>query len=489
MKLEKNNCKNVLKYIPMILVVISIVIIAIFYENITLSYIAVIMIFIASIIFCLQNIKKRILLFLFMGCFFIFLMGRQVVELIETGKVVYIFSNAISMHIIRTLYISLLSMLVGFYLVEKYVKECKENKNIKVLNYNITKEELKSKLQKYSKIIFFIGWAINIILILEKAIYINEHSYLEYVKSFTSYIPYVIRIIANTRTIAFFIFIATMPNKKECKIPIILYLLESIMVLFVGNRGNCIINILTIIFYIVFRQFINKDEKWVKKSYIIAICIAIPFIFAGLSLLVYIRENIQLESFNLIGQIERFFKSIGNSVNIIGYEKLYENEIPKTGLYSLGNVIQYIVYNPITNMIFNLNYPVYYTQEYAMSGASFMHTISYFIDSEAYLNGHGYGSSYIAELYIDFKYWGVIVGNLFLGAYMAIFYKIYKKSYILSACLLLSYNIMLFIPRAEFDYIITYVLNFTAILGMIIIVGMSLLEIVVQKYKEKLLDE
>ena len=118
-----------------------------------------------------------------------------------------------------------------------------------------------------------------------------------------------------------------------------------------------------------------------------------------------------------------------------------------------------------------------------------MHTISYFIDSEAYLNGHGYGSSYIAELYIDFKYWGVIVGNLFLGAYMAIFYKIYKKSYILSACLLLSYNIMLFIPRAEFDYIITYVLNFTAILGMIIIVGMSLLEIVVQKYKEKLLDE
>ncbi|CCY72171.1 putative uncharacterized protein [Clostridium sp. CAG:921] len=491
MKKEKNNNGRILNYILLALIVISTIMMIIFHNNITVSYIATILMFLADIIFCLKNFKKRTLLFLFLSCFFIFLMGRQTVELIETRKVVYIFSKDISIHIIRCLYISLLSVLIGFYFVEKYAKEYTGNvkDNIKLFNYSVSKEKIKMSLQKYSKIMFIIGFALNIILIIEKVIYIQEHSYLEYYKSFTSAIPYIIRIIANIRTIAFFIFIATLPSKKQSRIPIILYFLESIMMLFIGNRGNCIINVLILIYYIVFRQSLNKNEKWIKKSYVITLCAAIPFIFAGLSLIVYIREKIPLDNFSFVGQVERFFKSIGNSVNIIGYGKLYEKELPRNTLYSFGDFIQYLKYNPIISRIFGLNHLEYYTKEYAMSGASFMHTISYFIEPEAYLNGHGYGSSYIAELYSDFKYIGVIFGNLFLGAYMAIFNKIYKKSYLLSACMLLSYNIMLFIPRAAFDYILTYVFNFTVILGIIIIVGLTMCDIFIQKGKEKLLNE
>ncbi len=491
MKEEKSKYQIIINCIQILIILASISIIVIFRKNITASYIAVLLIFIANVIFCLRNIKKRILLFMFMGCFFIFLMGRQTLELIKTGKVVYIFSNEISMHIVTTLYISLISILIGFYIVEKYVKEYteKNEKIIKIFKHRISKEEIKGSLQKYSKLLFEIGWIINIILVIEKAIYINTYSYLDFVKSFSSSIPYFISIFANFRTIAFFIFLATMPEKKKATKIIFLYLIETIMLLLIGDRGNCIINILLIIFYVVFRQLINKEEKWIKKSYAIIALTMLPFIFVGLSLFVYIREGIVLEKFSFIEQFERFFKSIGNSVNIIGYEKLYENNLPRNILYSFGDFIQYIKYNPITRIIFKINHAPYYTEEYAMSGMSFMHTISYLINPKAYLQGHGYGSSYVAELYADFKYIGVIFGNMFLGAYMAIFYKIYKKSYILTACLLLSYNIMFFIPRAAFDYIITYIFNLTAILGTIIIVAVSIADIIVHRNKEKLLNE
>ena len=204
MKKEKNNNGRILNYILLALIVISIIMMIIFHNNITVSYIATILMFLADIIFCLKNFKKRTLLFLFLSCFFIFLMGRQTVELIETRKVVYIFSKDISIHIIRCLYISLLSVLIGFYFVEKYAKEYTGNvkDNIKLFNYSVSKEKIKMSLQKYSKIMFIIGFALNIILIIEKVIYIQEHSYLEYYKSFTSAIPYIIRIIANIRTIA-----------------------------------------------------------------------------------------------------------------------------------------------------------------------------------------------------------------------------------------------------------------------------------------------
>ena len=112
-----------------------------------------------------------------------------------------------------------------------------------------------------------------------------------------------------------------------------------------------------------------------------------------------------------------------------------------------------------------------------------MHTISYFINPTQYLEGHGRGSCYIAELNIDFGYTGVIIGNLFLGAYMAIFYKIYKKSYILTACLLFSYRIMFFIPRAPIIYIITYVFNFTAIASIMLILFLTLGEIYIKRYR------
>ena len=445
--------------------------------------------FLSNILFCIKKIKERILLFLFSGAFFTFLMGREMMNLLQYGEISYNFDIEVQFHIILSLYISLLFLQIGFILCEKFVKNVEPKETVKFFNLQIDRESLTNTLRKYAKIIFIIGWILNIFVSIEQIIYVANYSYLEFAKSFTSKIPYIIRVIANFRTIAFFIFLATIPPKKDARPILIMYVLEAIISLLFGDRGNCIINILIVVFYIVFRQCINKEEKWITKKQVIAIIIMIPLIFAFLSAFVNFREGTDVGKFTISSQIIRFFKSIGNSVNIIGYGKEYETQLQDVGsLYSFGDLKQYILYNPITEKIFNMEHAPYHTEEYALSGQSFMHTISYLISPDNYLQGHGYGSSYIAELYVDFGYIGIALGNLFLGTYMAIFYKIYKKSCILTGCLLLSYRIMFFIPRAPFDYIITYVFNFTAIASVFVILGLTIGEIIIKKNRRKRIE-
>lgn len=482
---NKDKLKMVMNIMQVLLTSVSILLIITFREtSITISYTAVLLLWLANCIFCLKKVKERILLLLFHGAFFAFLMGRETVNLLQTGNVAYDFDVNIQFHIIICLYLSLASLACGFKLIEKYLKEQKTKETQHLLKLEVNREELRKTIRKYAKITFCIGWILNIFVAIEQTLYVVNHSYLEFAKSFSSQIPYIIRIIANFRTIAFFIFLATIPEKKETKPMIFMYIIEAIGSLAFGDRGNCIINILIVIAYIVFRQWKNKEEKWITKKQVIIIVILIPFVLAFLSGFVYLREGTDIGSFNVANQILRFFKSIGNSVNIIGHEKAYESQLNEIGtFYTIGDLKQYLIYNPITEKIFHVQNITYHTEEYALSGQSFMHTISYLIDPANYIEGHGYGSSYIAELHIDFGYIGVILGNVLIGAYMAIFYKIYNKNCILTGCLLLSYRIMFFIPRAPVDYLITYVLNFTAIASISVITVLTILEIKYKNYK------
>ena len=483
---EENKLKKVINILQILIIITSFILLIIFRENnITMSYIALILLMMSSFIYCLKDIKKRIIFFLFNGSFFTFLMGKETIDLLQYGSVSYNFDQGIQFHIILSLYLSLLALQIGFILIEKFVKkEFNTKDTINLIKMEIDKESFKNILRKYSKIIFIVGWIINIFISIEQIMYVANNSYLEFAKSFTSNIPYVIRIMGNFRLIAFFIFLATIPEKKETKPILIMFLIESIISLFYGDRGNCIINIFIMFFYIVFRQWKNKNEKWINKKQVITIIIIIPLLIAFLSFFVFLREGIDIGDFNIFAQIQRFFKSMGNTVNILGFAEQYKQELKEVGnLYSLGDLKQYIIYNPITEILFGWEHAPYYTKEYALSGQSFMHTISYFINPTQYLEGHGRGSCYIAELNIDFGYTGVIIGNLFLGAYMAIFYKIYKKSYILTACLLFSYRIMFFIPRAPIIYIITYVFNFTAIASIMLILFLTLGEIYIKRYR------
>ena len=66
-----------------------------------------------------------------------------------------------------------------------------------------------------------------------------------------------------------------------------------------------------------------------------------------------------------------------------------------------------------------------------------------------YLDGHGIGSSYILETYLDYGYLGIIVYSFILGCYLMIIPNLLKRIGLLSIFALCSIRYLYFVPRAE----------------------------------------
>lgn len=433
----------------------------------TLMFYGVLLVFGSNVLFCFEKIKVRLSLLLFLAAFFLFLMGRMVTDLYLYGFATFNFEPDISIHILLCLTLSLVFLRIGFVLVERFVKPLREGAH-KSLNISKVAVQRKIRLKKISKYMFYIAFICTIPFVLEEFIFIQENSYEEIYKSFSSSIPSIIRIVSNMRNISLFIFLCCFPSKKEVKLPLILLLANGIMQMLTGDRTNLSLALLTGILYFGLREYLNPDEKWVRKRYFIYIIIGVPFLLIFMSFFVYIREGFDTSDVTLTNQFFRFFRSIGRSVDVIGYGKYYESEMPKS-IYTIAELTNYIKYNPVTEFLFHNKLPMQHTKEFALGGYSYMHSITYLIKPDLYLTGHGAGSSYIAEAYQDLHYFGVALVNLFYGAFLAFFYKCLKKSPIILGCFIQAINIMFYVPRGAADYPITYILNITTLTAIFII--------------------
>ena len=438
----------------------------------TWMFYAILIVFFSSLLYCCQNIKKRLGLLLFYLVFFLFLMGRMFVDLFTYGYVTYNFDPPIGSHINLCLFISIVFLRFGFLIIEKFIKL--QDRPLFQDKYHLY------RIKKISKFIFYLAILATIPMVLEEFFYILNDSYGALYTSFESKIPSIIRVISNMRTISVFVFLGCFPDKKEIRIPIIFILLNGCLQMLTGDRTNLSQAILIIVFYYGLRQLLAPEEKWIKKSYIIIAFIVIPFFLAFMSFFVYIREGFNTNEVTIFNQFIRFFRSIGRSVDVIGYGKYYESELPSR-IYTIADIINYFKYNQITAFLFDMHLPAQHTKDFALGGYSFMHSLTYLIDPELYLKGHGAGSSYVAEAYFDLGYIGVAVLNTVYGAFLAYIYKSLYRNPIIIGCFLQAINIMFYVPRGAADYPITYILNITVISALLIILVYSYNDIILNK--------
>ena len=79
------------------------------------------------------------------------------------------------------------------------------------------------------------------------------------------------------------------------------------------------------------------------------------------------------------------------------------------------------------------------------------HIISYLVLPYNYLLGRGLGSSYIAELYHDFGYIGIFLGNIIYGCVIKICCNFNKCSIWMRYVCLVIINAILLAPRSTTD--------------------------------------
>ena len=444
-----------------------------FTQSVNTLQISIILLWLYTVSYALSEMKERIFFLAFLVAFFTFILGRTVAEIIYPFINVHQFDLDIQLHTNICVYIALISFWGIFALSSKYhftfgIKHMGAETALpdKTSRYDSSGYQ---SVRFAAKMLYYVSYPFEIIVSVEKAIFVSAVGYSEYYVSYSSEFPYFFTKLADVSQVALFIFLATMPNKKEVKLPVVFYILSSVLSLFGGKRSELIVPLLILLLYFSVRNHINPGHSaWITKKHIILIAIVTPFLLAGMYLFNYLRFGQSVSASSLSEMIAGFFDNLGFSVNIISYEKLYEAFIPNK-LYSFGNTIDYLRENVLTQLFFD--FPVYKAQtiEKALNGNNFAQLITYLYSKKYYLSGRGLGSCYIAEAYHDFGYIGIV---LWSGLYAIVIKKLYhfkNKGIVFNTMSFCALKYILLAPRTMASAFISEFINVNTWLVIIVV--------------------
>lgn len=445
--------------------------------EISLQNYGVLLVFLASIFYCLDDFYDRIVYFAFMMCFFTFLLGRTISYMLLGKEDNYGFSDAIIGHTNLCLTIALVSLLIGYVIAKKGTR-----RKGKKLDDNIDDDAIYHSI-KYqnmrlvSKVFFYATLPFDLLVGFEKFIFVQTMGYAQFYVSYRSRFPYVFVKLGDASIVAFYLFLATFPEKKESIVPVLLFIVHAIVSLGSGKRAMFIVPLTLLIIYFAMRNSINSGESpWITKKHFRVLLALLPFLliamFAYNTSRFSTEETAVSDDASFVEKIAGFFENTGFSVNVISFEKYYEDRIPDK-LYSIGDTIDYLRENILTQAFFD--FPVYQTQtvEKALYGNNFSQTITYLRSEKYYLSGRGYGSSYIAEAYHDFGYMGIVIWSVIYSFVLARMYDFRNKGFAYVTIWLSALHFLLIAPRNMASTFISEIININSwlVIGVVYIIA------------------
>lgn len=444
MKIRVSNYKITVLINSIIFVIASII------ENQTIMTILLISLFTIELTYALRSIYKNIVLLLFLIAFFTFLMGRLIIPLIfnisEYSTIFFSnmnFKIETNIHVITSLYTSLLFIFLS-YENFKGRKPQKINPNFDPQSPRII------FIRKCSKSLIWLTFPFAILVIIEKIRYVLTYGYAGMLLENESRLPSIIIILSVLFEYMVYLYLATLPSKREAKIVILLYVIFAITNIIGGDRGECMLALFVIIYYFFLRNNLYRGFKdWIGIKGIMTMILIAPLTVIILFSVAFLRDSKTLENDNIILLVGGFFFQQGASVNVIACSYEDENYLPKEKWYSIGPIIDYIKINYVSRLIFGTKpYPVG-SQELATKGNSLDSAITYVESPSFYERGGGMGSSYIAEAYYDFGYIGIVIYSLLYGFVLARIPKWNSKNIWVSVIALVFLKYIMYAPRAR----------------------------------------
>lgn len=436
------------------------------FSNLNLILFAIILFFVMSVFFSLGNLYKRIIFFSFCITFFTFLIGRPIIKVLNLHYDYYNltkygfdnFNEDTLFKIFNILFFGLFFTFIGYYLSENLSKNRNQNKNfIKPSTFILS-------VRTVSKYVFYFTFLFNLMVIIEKINFTSSNGYEELYSSYISSYPIWFVKISEMCQVALFLFLATKPRRKEAMLPLIIYLFLATVSLFVGQRNYFVLSLLIVFIYLALRQWENREETWLKLKYIIMLPFISILLIPLLNSISYLRKN-EVTTFET-NPIFEFFYSQGVSINLIGHAQNYpENE----KYYSIGRLIDFLKNNSFTQALTNIEGYRAQTIESVVYGNSFADDISYYLSPQRFLNGWGYGSSYLAEFYLDGGYIGVIIGSTIMGILLFLLTRLFFLNFFGAWVSLTMTKLIIYAPRDTFTSFIVSTFNIINIFTLMMI--------------------
>ncbi|MCH1982948.1 O-antigen polysaccharide polymerase Wzy family protein [Ruminococcus sp. OA3] len=395
------------------LLAIAVMLIAGLLTNVEGWFLLVLSAWLFLLFYAYHHIKDRSMLFVFLIAFFVFLLGRDFLQQFIDYKTES-FPEDVQAHAYISYFVTLLTLGLGYHIFTKYGKK-RRKRNVDYVN-NTEKVALIKKISLY---VYYFSWVFAVVSEIAVGSFVAARGVTDYYTDFSEYLTgntilYVISKIELIMPVAWNIYLATRPNKKQIKCPLIFYVVYLVISLGSGQRSTAMLGILFLFVYFVYRQGLNPDESWITKKMVITGVIAVPLLAVFASGYSIWREGGEISGIRFMDGFINFFYDQGVTGNVMKRAYMYSDKIPSDQTYILE-----FLHSGIFARLFGIK--VYHgnTVEHALYGGSFTHALGYTVMGDAYLSGRGTGSCYIAELYQDFGYTGIILGNVLYSLLIA----------------------------------------------------------------------
>lgn len=423
---------------------------------------------IVLMVYCIKDIENRMLLMLFAFTVFVFGMTRIVIPEYYTNDFIQnsqcwsmSFGSEVHYFVARTCFIALVGALFGFDIIRKKQYIC--------INYNIdTHSRQTLKIRKASKYLYLLSSVLVIYSIYSRFSFVAMYGYMDSYIDYSSDLPALLRKFASTNALCLYLFLATLPSKKEAKPILFLFLLISFFSLLTGARTDFVMSFITLLIYLVLRNKITPNDPWLTRKGKLAILMCLPILVALMFVVMLIRGDSEIGDVNLFDMIINSIYQQGSIIEVLGVSYEEAEHIPHR-LWSFGRIIESYGNNFVFQILgigqgYRAN-----TADFAINGHSLANYLTYMYQNKRYLAGGGMGSSFIAETWLDFGYFGVFVFSFIYGVILSKFYTLIKTNIWMFALAFYMVNAIIYAPRAGACDFISDILSPTYLLLMILI--------------------
>ncbi|MGF3066279.1 O-antigen polysaccharide polymerase Wzy family protein [Facklamia sp. P12950] len=403
----------------------------------------------------IKNIKPSLLCYQITS--FVFLYGGSILSYIIKKEPLYNFNEDILLHTYILLLISQFTVYLSYAIFNFQRKNNAPNKNINSLNL----------IRLISIIFFTIGLIPMILLIRENVEFVSQNSYESlYLRGGSSFNSILVRL-SQFFIMSFYLYLSTFPKKKNVLIISTVFLLVRSVSLLSGRRTDFMLSVMIVFFYILIRNIIDDNQKWITKKFVITAVLSFPLLILLLYNISNFRNGEPL-SFDLSESFLSFFKDQGVSITVIQYGKYFQDVLPDQP-YLFGPIIDFLKYNEITKMFFDFTYYKPQTIESAFWGNSFGDSISYLVLPYTYKLGRGLGSNYIAEAYHTLGLFGVYFINIIYGLVLRYNDMNFGRNIVLSYFSFFMLSRIFYAPRSTALSFISSTFSFTNVIYILFI--------------------
>lgn len=435
-----------------------------------MMFFANIMLNVAIIVDLLCNIRRDFPLLIFVGAFDVLLLGRVYVSFLGHHSDLLYYLEADNYKnlfcALQVVTFSLLSVYTAYKLVSPLFSKRErdlETNGVKAIH----KSAYVPVIRQISVIILLVSALAYFYILFEAILNVLKNGYLGSFTQKAQNIPTVISRLSMFFAPSFAVFLATLPSRRQMRLPLIVYVIYMFVSLLTGRRNTFVCEAFMILIYFVLRDnLLEKDKRLFKKrSVITGIILLIPIVYL-LQIFAEVRTGyfnpqksvgyIFMNFFNSQGATFRVVIQTVNRWNFFNHDVSYKYLYYPFELFAHNNVV-------IRNLFGLSTIVEVQTPEFARTTHNFAHALTYMVDRSRYISGGGFGTSFVAEAYVAYGMMGVVAVSALVGIIFRFFSSMFSRSWVVIAISLLAIKDLVYIPRSFAFLWVTDVFNITYI--------------------------